>query len=275
MNIDFMIIGAQKCGTTTLFNTLAAHPALVACRRKEPHFFSTTESWRDNIDAYHALFEQREGARYFEASTTYTFYPLRNLAIWRAIHEYNPAMKFIYLVREPIARITSGYMHTFERGYTDRPFEEALVEERLYIDLTRYHTQIAPYIKTFGREQVLIIDFDDLVTDRETVLRRVAAFIDIDPAPLLAAEFLHLNTSVGGRKKLHHRFDAPSLPLRLVRRCAPALWRRLTDNSRRHFSAKPRLSPDFRSLVVNMLELEVLALQELMNKDLSAWLAAD
>lgn len=110
MKVDLMIIGAQKCGTTTLYDILNLHPSLRGCRYKEPEFFSISPDWKANIDSYHSLFEQGNGVLYFEGSTTYTFYPLRNLNIWDDLFEYNRKLKFIYIVRNPIERIISSYM---------------------------------------------------------------------------------------------------------------------------------------------------------------------
>lgn len=152
-----MIIGAQKCGTTTLFNILNDHPSISGCTEKEPHYFSTTKNWRNDLNLYHMLFKEKEGTLNFEASTTYTFYPLRNLHIWDDIFDYNPNMKFIYIVRNPVDRIVSSYMHNYERGYIDLDIEEALIKERLLIELTRYYTQISPYIKKFGRDKIWLL----------------------------------------------------------------------------------------------------------------------
>ncbi len=266
-----MIIGAQKCGTSTLFNILDSHPGIVGSRPKEPQFFSTSPDWRKEIDDYHKLFNQKEGVLYLEASTTYTFYPLRNLRIWEAIYEYNPKMKFIYLVRNPIDRVISSYMHAYERGFTDLAIEEAVTERRQLIDVTRYYTQIRPYIKKFGSDRVLIIDFEDFIKKREAVLLQIADFMSIDYSQFANHEKVHTNASLGGGKK-HHKYDKPSLPLKVVRKFLPPLWDRMMDNSRRAFARKPELSPEYREMIINMLELEIRALEGLMDKDLSHWL---
>lgn len=271
MKVDFMIIGAQKCGTTSLFDTLTQHPSVIGCRNKEPHFFSLSPDWRRDLPLYDQLFETREGAIYGEASTSYTFYPRRNKRIWDDLHDYNPKLKLIYLVRRPIDRVISNYMHAFERGYTDEPIEKLIVEERSYVDVSRYYTQIMPYIRRFGREQVHLIDFDDLTRERKTVIEGLARFLEIDPAGLPAEKAVHSNASVNG-SKLHHKFDQPALHHRLIRRVSPQLWRRLTDNSDRRFSRKPPVSVETQQILINMLELEVRALEPLLGKDLSHWL---
>jgi hypothetical protein len=270
LKVDFMIIGAQKCGTTTLFDILADHPSIVRCSKKEPHFFSLSKDWKSDLPEYEKLFHQRQGALYFEASTSYTFYPLRNLRIWDDIFDYNPNMKFIYLVRSPIDRIVSSYMHIYHRGYTDLPITKAIVQDRMFIDLSRYYTQIRPYVRKFGRNNVLIIDFDDFNHHRRMVLQTVAEFLGLDFGKFHNYEGLHSNVTVGGYKR-HIKFDNPPIVLRALRKFWPSAWNRITANSKRSFTEKPELPIECKEMIVNMLELEIDELQKLMNQDLGHW----
>lgn len=271
MKVDFMIIGAQKCGTTTLFNILNRHSSISACINKEPKFFSSPNNNKSDLKKYHNLFSKKENVLHFEASTTYTFYPLRNIKIWDDIHEYNPKMKFIYLVRRPKDRIISSYMHTYERGYTDLSIEKAIVKKRLYLDITRYYTQIAPYIRKFGRNQVMIITFDDLVSKQKKVIEKVSEFLAVDVSEFSSLEKEKSNVSIGGNKN-HYKHDSPSAPLRAIRRFFPPLWEMISDNSSRAFQEKPVLSTEMQEMIVNMLFLEIRELEGLMNKDLSKWM---
>ena len=95
--VNFMLIGAMKCGTSTLAQILKNHPDIGFCKKKEPQFFSKTKSWKANIDEYHSLFNFKEDKIFGEASTTYTRYPFLNLALWNNIYEYNSKMKFYTL----------------------------------------------------------------------------------------------------------------------------------------------------------------------------------
>lgn len=266
-----MIIGAQKCGTTTLAEILRSHTSIVGCNIKEPHFFSETKNWRNAIDDYHSLFKKQKDAIYFEASTTYTFYPHRNLHIWDDIYEYNPEMKFIYLVRNPFDRIRSSYMHAYERGYTDCSFEDDLTKNSFHIDLTRYYTQIFPYIRKFGTENVLIIDFDELINNRNKILSQISEFLSIDENKFSDLGNVHLNKSVGGNKT-HHKLDSPSFLLKSVCKFLPFICEKIIDNPDRNFDTKPELNKDHKELIFNMLRLEIIGLQKLINKDLSSWL---
>lgn len=274
MKVDFIIVGAQKSATSSLFVILNAHPALQGCRKKEPQFFCTTLDWRSNLEEYHRLFDVAEDKLYFEASTTYTFYPIKNLTIWDDLYAYNPAMKFIYMVRNPIPRIVSAYMHLYERGYTDFSLSEAIVKNRFYVDTSRYYTQIIPYVRKFGRENVLLIDFDNFNQNRSMVLKDVAAFLQIDPTKFDDYQEIKANATAKRRKK-HYKWDNPNLALKAVRKFTPPVWEQITNNAHRAFSEKPKLAVAQQQLILHMLELEINELEKLMDKDLSHWKQID
>lgn len=270
MKVDFLVIGAQKCGTSTLYRLLDRHPSIVGAQIKEPHFWTRCEDWKAELPAYHDLFPSQEGVLYFEASTTYTFYPLRKLEIWEDLYEYNPAMKFIYSVRNPIDRIISNYMHMYERGYTDAALEQELKKNRLYLEVSRYATQVKPFIRRFGEDQVLIVVFEDLLDQPEEFTREIAEFLGVDAEGFGDVTSIHANRSVGSARP-HHKTIRPNLFLRGVRKFAPPLWRRFADNSQRSFQAKPSLSLPHQRMILHMLELEIDELERMAGRDLSHW----
>jgi len=276
-----MIIGSQKCGTSTLFDILNAHPKLIGCSEKEPDFFSDSPDWEENLNDYEALFPASgKGCLSFEGSTSYTFYPFNNLDIWESIYKYNPNMKFIYLVRRPVDRIISSYMHNYERGYTSSSLSDALIKERFYIDTTRYATQINPFINRFGKDNVLIIDFDDLNKSRSNALRDISQLLNIDFDGFQNYENSHSNVSVGGVKP-DYRLDGLVKFLRKVSFFFPEKIqhafrsgaRYLLGKSKRSFSEKPKMSVEQVSIVNNMLELEVRSLEDITGKDYSHYLS--
>lgn len=254
-----MIIGAQKCGTSTLFEALKDHPQLIPCREKEPHFFSTTPDWRAELARYHALFpDGPDGALRFEGSTSYTFHPHRTVALWDDLYTYNPALRFIYIVRRPVDRLVSAYMHHVLRGYTQAPPEEAILSKALYLDVTRYATQIRPFIERFGRERVLLLEFDDLVRRQGETLAQVAQFLGIDGSRFASRPPVHNNASIRTPKK-------PAGGLK------PMLKRMLGQGGEPVLAEKPRLSPEFQRRVLGALDLEIDTIAELMGRDLSHW----
>jgi len=271
MKVDFMIIGAQKCGTSTLYRILNSHPQLEGAKSKEPHFFSKLESMPPDFEYYHSLFAKKEGVLYFEGSTTYTFYPTYHKKIWDMLYDYNPGMKFIYIVRHPVDRIISSYMHAYLRGNLDMSIESALIEKQYLINVTRYYTQISPFMKKFGPEKVLILDFDDLTNHPKEIISKVSAFLGVSPELFDEnAIDTHENKTLG-RKIIHHKYKSTSLPIRVIRKLLPFLWKRIEEKNSRSFSKRPELSEDFKDMIYNMLELEIREMEKLMGKDLSKW----
>jgi hypothetical protein len=281
-----MIVGAQKCATTSLYALLNRHPFIEGSSDKEPAFFALNDDWLSKLDYYHSLFEDNSShVKHFEASTVYTFLPLRKIGIYEKVYSYNPNMKIIYLVRDPIHRIISSYMHAYERGWENQPIEKALILNRLYIDVSRYATQIRPWIKRFGPESVCIVDFDDLINNTSSTMEKVLHHVGVDPAlyPPFdnSSSICHANKSIGGRKlrrtytnysKFANRFQAvsPSLLTNIVR----PVWRSLAYNRARQFNAKPSLSPQMCQLIISMLDIEIDCTSCLLGKDLSHWKAS-
>lgn len=266
-----MIIGAQKCATTTLFQLLEEHPGLCGSTTKEPHFFSTSEDWRSELNQYHSLFKSKEdGQLCFEGSTTYTFRPHRKESIWDDMLEYNPELKFIYMVRNPLHRLISAYMHAYERGYTDTDSVTAISEEPYFTDVTRYAYQLEPYIERFGLTRILVIDFDDFNKRRPETLNRITDFLGVSPLTEKQSAQKQANVSIGGNKR-HIRYDQQTRMQRLTERYLPWLWKRLSDNSSRAFEERPEIPAAMKKEILAELEPDILAMEEMLGKGLSHW----
>ncbi|NNC83466.1 MAG: sulfotransferase family 2 domain-containing protein [Flavobacteriales bacterium] len=268
--VDFMIIGAQKCATSTLFRILDKHPLLNGSSNKEPHFFSNTEDWESGLQDYHSLFNFQPGHLTFEGSTTYTFAPHRNPHIWDDTYSYNPEMKFIYMVRNPADRLVSAYMHAYERGYTDTDLVTAIQNEPYFMDVTRYQMQVRPYMDRFGKDRVLLIEFEDFNQHRGEVLESVAGFLGVDSDGFNDWDAEYDNPSIGGQKP-NVAFDQARWWHRVVERISPKLWQRLTDNSSRAFDQKPVFPADTLKHILLELEPDIQFLEKELNKDLHQW----
>lgn len=265
-----MIIGAGKSGTTSLFSLLDQHPDLVGAKNKEPHFFSTHPNWREAIAEYKNQYEVKEGALYFEGSTTYSFFPHRNLTVWDDIYEYNPEMKFIYMVRNPIDRFISHYMHSYERGFLDNTLTDNLMNREI-LDVTRYATQVLPYIEKFGRENVLLLDFDDFKKNPENILRQVCDFVGVNVEGFSSLDMNPKNTSLSNARR-HHKYDHPPFYMKVLYRIARPLWEKIVDNSSRSFEKKPEFSLEERKTLLHLLRPDIKMLENLMDKKFDHWI---
>jgi hypothetical protein len=182
--VGALVLGVQKCGTTTLANWLAQNPGVTFCSQKEPDFFSRNEDWKAKLAEYHQLFssdtKDNRKKLWIEASTSYSWF-LEFPQVADRLFEYNPNLKFIYIVREPISRIVSHYKHNFLKGHTRKVFSEAVIGEPEFLAHSCYETQIRPFLNRFKRENFLFLQFEDLVTKEEDVLNRIFNFLDLEP----------------------------------------------------------------------------------------------
>lgn len=224
---------------------------------------------------YHEKFEWGEAEMHFEKSTSYTFYPHRNLKIWEDIYSYNENMDIIYIIRDPLERFRSAYAHTYERGYYDGNIIEAVVDLPLLMDASRYASQIYPFIRRFGRDQVLLLFLEDLRERPSSVIQKLAGFLEVNPGGFdeNGTEVQANQSEDGGR--LHHKYDDPGLLLRGVRRLLPSMYERITDNSHRALEEKPSLPKEYERAIRYMLRSEIDEIEALTGRDLDHWRHSD
>jgi hypothetical protein len=194
--VDFMIIGAQKSGTTSLAAQLAEHPQVCFCNEKEPGYFNSTANWKEGLKEYHALYAPAENQICGEASTMYTFLPEFNDTYSR-LYEYNPELRLIYLMRDPVERIVSHFAHRVGHGRIKGSPEEHVLTDPHYINRSRYGVQLKPYLQLFGKTKILLLLFEEYVSNQQETLNRVASFLNITPDPFLEVDSSPKNLSVG------------------------------------------------------------------------------
>jgi len=177
----FLVIGAMKTGTTSLYHYLRGHPQVFMPAVKEVMFFDPRHKWDHGVDWYERQFEQapEEAVALGEASTSYTKFPVVRDVPSR-IASVLPDVRLIYMVRHPVERMQSHYLYALSRGKESRPIEQAFAEDPAYLDISRYALQLEQYEPYFVRDQFLLFDSRDLRNDRVETLRRVFGFIGVD-----------------------------------------------------------------------------------------------
>lgn len=195
---DFIIIGAQKAGTSSLYYYLSQHPQLFAALQKEVKYFDT--NFRKGLPWYHAHFPLKkamgENGRVFEASPQYIFNPSSS----RLIHDIVPRVKIVALLRNPADRAVSHYFHEKRRNREPLSIYEALEKEdarlkdviekedyeneifRYYSYKTRglYKVQLERYLKYFSRDQILVLSSEGFFSQPDVCLKRVFEFVGVD-----------------------------------------------------------------------------------------------
>lgn len=175
----FILIGAMKCGTTSLHYYLGAHPQICVSTPKEPNVFLRRND--RGLTWYKQCF-QRPAQAYGEASTNYTKYPVFQ-GVPERMHRGLPDLKLLYLVRDPIERAVSHYAHNRVDGRESQSVDEAFrpVEDSHYLQTSRYHFQLSKYLEHYPKEDVLVIESERLRTDRIQVLQEIFAFLGVAP----------------------------------------------------------------------------------------------
>ncbi len=192
--VDFLIAGAQKSGTTVLYSYLKKHPNLCMGNGKELHFFDREHHFQsDTVDysPYHQAFTPDENALLFgEATPIYLYWE----PAAKRICDYNPEMKFIIILRNPIDRAYSQWNMEFQRNKEDRPFFEAVLdrEERYksalplqhrvysYIDRGYYSRQLERLYSFFPGKNILVLRYDDLQKQPGQLFDRIFDFLGVD-----------------------------------------------------------------------------------------------
>ena len=266
MKVNFLIIGSAKSATTSVSNALAQHPDICFSQPKEPQFFSKID-WRNHINSYHALFKTK-AKLYGEGSTNYTKFPSFNKSVHSDIHEYNPDMKLIYIMRNPIDRIISHYTHTYNRGYEkNKNIDNAIISQNHYIDVSKYATQITPYIKQFGKEQVLLLFFEDFIAHPQDVLDNVYRFLKVDQLDIDTSS-LNSNKSFN-RRVLHYKYDNPKTVWEKIKKIGLIIKNYFNSD---FIDSKPQLSEATKKYIISNVSDDIKTIEKLANKDLSNWL---
>jgi sulfotransferase family protein len=176
---NLVVIGGLKCGTTSLHHYLNLHPEIHMSRPKELNFFVEELNWSLGTAWYASHFAAAAPVR-GESSPHYTNRP-RFQGVAERMRSVVPDARLIYMVRDPIDRMLSHYVHNLGGGYDNRPLAEALADpDTAYVIRSRYFLQLEPYLDAFGPEQIEIVAREELKRDREGTLQRIFGFLGVD-----------------------------------------------------------------------------------------------
>jgi hypothetical protein len=261
--IDFLIVGAMKSGTTTLYRDLLLHPDIVMPEQKEPETLIRFTSLDDIRRDYANLFRKAaEGTFRGEASTAYTKLPRYTGVAQRAHALTGGRLRIVYIRRDPVERIVSHYRHERQHRRIDMPISRALREVPELIDFSRYAWQIAPWKEWFGAEQVLELDLGDYAADRGRLAKRVVAHIGADPERLPPTDDDLIANSATEMQRIDNplldRFIRSLLYQRSIKPVVPRPWREITRRTilSRSEPIDVELSPDDLEFIANALAIE-------------------
>lgn len=257
---NFLIIGAAKSGTTSLFEQLRGHPDVFVPDpdNKEPQFFSALEqgAWHKGLAWYESLFADWNGEKAVgEASTSYSKAPAYGDAPEK-IHQVLPDVKLIYVLRDPNHMV-------FFNGLR-QSLDECILNGTFLLNVASYAMQLSHYLDRFPREQVAVFLFEDYVRNPGETARRVCRFLDVDDQVELSQK--PFNTAKGRR--------IPRWPA--LQQRVPEHWRRtrvgawLEQGMTRPIGT-PRLSDAAYAHARAVLDSDVEQLRGMLGRDLEEW----
>jgi hypothetical protein len=293
---NFLIIGAPRSGTTTLYASLLQHPDVFLSRPKEPMFFileggperypgPRSPAGARSLEEYQALFRGAELKKAVgEASPCYLFSPM---APYRIQHHI-PDSKFIAILRNPVDRAYSHFI--FHRMYGAEPladFEKAVSaeEERkrkgwfflwAYRGMSLYGEQIERYFSIFQKRQFRFYLFEDLVSDPHGLLADIFRFLGVDDRVRIHLPERNNPSGIPRHRSIHDFFSRPNFLKTQLKKIIPerVQFLLLARFFRWSYVEKPALTEDIRGRMLEMFREDILRTQDLIQRDLSAWLEA-
>jgi hypothetical protein len=267
---DFLVIGAAKAGTTSLYRYLRAHPQVFMPASKELNFFVESNGWAKGTSWYERQFAAAgDAAAVGEASPNYSKHPLF-AGVPGRIAKLIPDVRLIYIVRHPIERFRSGYLDEVRRGRQRNPIEASLVTDPSILAASRYAMQIEQYLEHFRREQLLVITSEDLKEQRAATLSRIHAFLGVDDVPpsTLSEEF---NRTEGQRMARPLAQRIRRLPgAKAAARLVPGPTTRLLG-TRPLDANRAALSPAFEEHLRSLLRDDVRRLRTYLGERFDGW----
>lgn len=206
---SFIVIGAQKSGTSSFYSYLASTPHIVPAFKKEPNYFNYY--YEKGALWYRAFFPTCVYLRMLgvtrgrvitgESSTNTMANPESCLRIFR----HNRNMKIIAILREPVSRAISAYYHMVRSGKEVKGLEEAISIEltcggRDYLSRGKYHEILTPYLEAFGKENVFVVSTEELSQRPRDVLSRTLLFLGFDTGGTESVAYTRHNTGSYGKQ---------------------------------------------------------------------------
>jgi len=197
----YVIIGAMKGGTTSLHRYFSAHPQISTSKKKELNFFKTEKDFAKGIPWYTSQFDASYSVR-GECSPNYAKFHLFP-GVPQRMYSVVPDCKLIYIVRNPIERAISHYLHNWSAGIESRPLSEAFQTfDSNYILTGDYLFQLEKFLKYYPQNQLLVLLSEDLRNEREATLARCFQFLGVDDS-FICEDFqlIHHRTAAKRRKR--------------------------------------------------------------------------
>jgi len=271
---NFLVIGAGKSGTTSLYEYLRQHPEIFMSAIKETNWFAY-EGQRDDRypirtpEEYERLFDGVTAQRAVgEASPQY----MKSAVAAGRIAAVLPGVRLVVILRDPVDRAYSSYLHALREAVERRGVEQSLQPGSRYLQHGLYHPQLSRYFERFERGRIKVILYDDLAANPAAVMRELYAFLGVDENFAVNVATRHNAAAVPRLMILNWMM---SKGITTIRRVFPSLPKGtgIAVRMKRPLLHSPEpLPPAIRRRLVDYFRDDVARTGELIGRDLSRWL---
>lgn len=279
---NLIIIGAMKCGTSAAHQYLNMHPDIFMSREKELDFFIEDRNWSKGLAWYESMFEAGTRIR-GESSPDYTHHPAIP-GVPERMHAVVPDAKLIYMVRDPVDRMLSQYMHNRWTGIEHRPFEQAIqgdgqgMEETRYVRRSKYYMQLEQYLRYYPKGNIHILTQEDLHRRRRETLQSIFRFLGVDDTFDTEGFNTLIHESKGKDAKNRLGVALSRGRERGILRRLPGVIRRPAEKMVRALSTgtvqRPTLSDALRAQIVSVLASDIGQFEQLAGRHFAEWSTA-
>lgn len=272
----FLIVGAPKAGTTSVYFYLRQHPEVFMSPVKEPHYFAVSRKKTAapprmhgvtvSREQYQSLFSEANGEKAIgEASTGYLMSPVAAQRIKAEI----PAAKIIVLLRNPADRAFSGYMMKTRNSRENESITDAFQRGKAYVENSFYAENLTRYFNVFPRDQIGVFIFEEFKEDPQAVMKKIYRFIGVNDE--FTPTVSKYNEAWFPKYPRLNRIRTRVLKFRKIRRAlkgstAQKVFRQLTR------TAPPEFPPALRRELLELYRDDIAEVQDLIGADLSSWL---
>ncbi len=284
---NFLIVGAPKAGTTSLYHYLSEHPQVFMSEPKEVNYFSKCEMAAQglyynafktkNLTEYKKLFVDASDEKAVgEGSVSYLFYPETPTKIKETL----PNVKIIILLRSPVDRGYSHYLMDFRMGLTNLFYEEIVYKTskhknlnlyyQQFVELGLYYEQVKRYLDIFGKEQVKIYLQEDLRIESEKIILDLYNFLDIDSSFMVDTTQEHNAFSMPKNKLIHKLYASHTIRF-ITKTIFSNTVKEKVKNLFFERKKKPKLNQKLRADLTKIYKEDIQKLEKLIDRDLSVW----
>ena len=290
---NFLCIGAPKSGTTSLYDVLKQHKDVFLPSFKEPHFFDFNESWNKGVAWYQSSYYDKANHQYVGDFTP--TYLSSELAPGRIQEALGSQVKFVVILRNPIDRAYSHYLHSLRDQHENLSFSDALEQEEqrlhnyrnendynsmirfAYQEQGMYSKQLTHYFKFFDRKQFYIVTFDDFVSKQEKVIKEICNFLGLKDQEGMQYVLQSNKSSEPRSIALKNIIKKPSTIKKIAKWLVPsfAIRQKLRNYvqslNNKSIDKKPISDIDRRNYYKRYFKQEIQSLENLLSINLTHW----